>query len=127
MVNLSDKRIKLADFGLTVSRTQSLVHGAGTLFYMAPEALLVSCFQNDIWSVGIVLLEMLHGSIPPYYAQHRHDVGALCAAVSNADYSLLTHRVAIPNEKVGAFLQRCLARDSRQRALCFELFNRWMF
>ncbi len=49
------------------SRTSGLRQLAGTLFYMAPESMLpepASSVQSDLYSVGVVLYEMLTGELP---------------------------------------------------------------
>jgi hypothetical protein len=58
--------IKFADFGLAVIANQKQVcrNLCGTFAYMAPEIHLETqydCFAVDVWSMGIVLLEILCG------------------------------------------------------------------
>ena len=64
--------IKLSDFGLSrpleLGASHLSVNGyAGTLEYSAPETLRINeddrqklCFRADIWSLGVMLFEMLH-------------------------------------------------------------------
>jgi len=58
---------RLADFGISramtvTSRTEKVI---GTLWYMAPETLdQKRNVQTDIWSVGVILYQMLTGSLP---------------------------------------------------------------
>lgn len=62
-----EKNIRLADFGLSaVLKHQKLRAGCGTLPYMAPEMLRQEPYDEkaDVWSVGVVLYQMLTRRIP---------------------------------------------------------------
>lgn len=68
----SDDRLKLIDFGFAkhASTTDLSETICGSPLYMAPE-LLSSCPYNsttDLWSIGIILYEMIAGH-PPYHAE----------------------------------------------------------
>ena len=68
LVQRSDRRLKLADFGLSraFARPRAFTHEVVTLWYRAPEILLGAEHYStpvDVWSVGCVLAEM---ATPPY-------------------------------------------------------------
>ena len=68
LVRRSDRRLKLADFGLSraFARPCAFTHEVVTLWYRAPEILLGAEHYStpvDVWSVGCVLAEM---ATPPY-------------------------------------------------------------
>src|SRR5215470_3082011 len=65
-----DRVAKIVDFGLarfvaTASATQS-ISSTGTLPYMAPEQILGETIdqRSDIWSLGVILVQMIAGSHP---------------------------------------------------------------
>ena len=63
LVRRSDRRLKLADFGLSraFARPRAFTHEVVTLWYRAPEILLGAEHYStpvDVWSVGCVLAEM---------------------------------------------------------------------
>jgi len=70
---LADKSIKLLDFGIAKFEFSSQVTTDGTLLgtvaYMSPEQLHSSrntCHQSDIYSLGILMYEILTGKLPFY-------------------------------------------------------------
>ena len=62
--------IKLIDFGfakiLTPQKSFRTTTNCGTVGYTAPEVLLGNgySFEVDVWSYGVLLCEMLQGSLP---------------------------------------------------------------
>jgi serine/threonine protein kinase len=68
--------IKLTDFGITKQLDETMNDAwqgtfCGTLFYLSPERMENErySFEGDIWSIGIMLIEVLTGSYP--YMKHK--------------------------------------------------------
>jgi serine/threonine protein kinase len=75
---LKDGTIKVADFG--IAELQSNLSGysdqaVGSVHYMAPEQAkgAVADARSDIYSLGIVMYEMLTGQLPLYRGDARGD------------------------------------------------------
>nr|TKS15244.1 mitogen-activated protein kinase kinase kinase 1-like [Populus alba] len=68
--------IKLADFGLSkfMEDGQSLEHGVGSSYWMAPEVANPKSggydFRADTWSLGCTVVEMLTRKYPQYFQDH---------------------------------------------------------
>jgi serine/threonine protein kinase len=98
--------VKLADFGVgrtllrpTRMQTQAFV---GTPLYAAPEQLLMGRLdaRTDIYSVGVILYEMLMGDVPPLEARM---------------FRRPSHRFSNVTNKLEHFLARLLAVNPEQR------------
>ncbi|XP_056282012.1 mitogen-activated protein kinase kinase kinase 9 isoform X2 [Pseudoliparis swirei] len=67
MEDLSNKTLKITDFGLAREwhRTTKM-SAAGTYAWMAPEVIRSSTFSkgSDVWSFGVLLWELLTGEVP---------------------------------------------------------------
>ena len=61
-------KVKIADFGLAchLEDGECFRLDAGTLGYKAPEIILTepSDFKSDIWSLGVILYDLLCGECP---------------------------------------------------------------
>jgi serine/threonine protein kinase len=101
---------RLADFG--ISRALSTTHSgniAGTPFYMAPEAFDGERnVQTDIWSVGVILYQLLAGHLP--FPQR--DIGSLMQAILYQPPAPSVNFIPI---FLTSIINRALAKDPQQR------------
>jgi serine/threonine-protein kinase len=120
----STGRVKVLDFGLakrlassdveaaTLSGVSLTASGAivGTLQYMAPEILTgkTASAASDIWAFGILLYEMLAGTVP-FQGQSAYDLTA--SIMRDAPKPMPNN---IP-PMLAAIVQRCLKKEREQR------------
>lgn len=121
-----DGRIKIGDFGLARAVTTSTSTGAliGTVAYLSPELVMgrQADARSDIYSVGIMLYEMITGKQPfvgdvPIQVAYQH-----VNSTVDAPSALVPGLAA----EVDELVQWCTANDPEQRpvdgqALLFEL------
>ncbi|WP_394825127.1 protein kinase domain-containing protein [Pendulispora albinea] len=98
-----------ADHALTSTRST-----LGSPLYMSPEQLRSAKNvdrRSDIWSVGVILYEMLAGVLP----YHGEALGELFAAILEQNpIPIVQHRPDIP-PALAAVVHRCLERDPQRR------------
>lgn len=66
---IHDGKAKIADFGFAKKfkySSEKERYNVGSPLYMSPEALKKNIYslKNDIWSIGIMTYELLHGTTP---------------------------------------------------------------
>ncbi|XP_058847415.1 serine/threonine-protein kinase PAK 6-like isoform X1 [Acipenser ruthenus] len=118
-----DGRIKLSDFGFCaqiskdVPKRKSLV---GTPYWMAPEVISKTPYGTgvDIWSLGIMVVEMVDGE-PPYFSDD--PVQAMKRLRDQPPPTVKNTHMASPVLK--DFLGRMLTRDPLQRATAMDLLE----
>ncbi|KAG8542041.1 hypothetical protein GDO81_027354, partial [Engystomops pustulosus] len=115
--------VKLSDFGFCaqvnkeVPRRKSLV---GTPYWMAPELISRLPYgpEVDIWSLGIMVIEMVDGE-PPYF--NEPPLKAMKMIRDNPPPKLKNVQKVSPLLK--GFIDRLLVRDPSQRASANELLK----
>uniref|UniRef100_UPI000392CFF2 Serine/threonine-protein kinase PAK 6 n=1 Tax=Homo sapiens TaxID=9606 RepID=UPI000392CFF2 len=118
-----DGRVKLSDFGFCaqiskdVPKRKSLV---GTPYWMAPEVISRSLYATevDIWSLGIMVIEMVDGE-PPYFSDS--PVQAMKRLRDSPPPKLKNSHKVSP--VLRDFLERMLVRDPQERATAQELLD----
>jgi serine/threonine protein kinase len=91
----------------------------GSPIYMAPEVLRGENYsmKADIWSLGVVLYEMLFG-VCPYQSK---SIAMLISHINTKDISLPTDSHPI-SEKTEQLLRKLLTKDYFRRISWIELF-----
>ncbi|CAF3826776.1 unnamed protein product [Rotaria sp. Silwood1] len=121
-----DGSVKLTDFGFCaqLASTESLrTTMVGTPYWMSPEVIKKLKYDRkvDIWSLGILVIEMIDGS-PPYI--NEQPFRAMCKiAMQEEPPSISAESQARMSNDAMNFLKRCLSIDPQQRADTAELLG----
>ena len=116
-------RVLLTDFGIarTMDAATSTLVGAGTPAYMSPESIkgMDPTPQSDIYSLGIVLYEMLTGGERPFIGERATITGTTAEKVRWEHLHLNAVPVSKLNpgvdRRIDDVIAKCLAKDPRQR------------
>jgi len=110
-------QVKIMDFGLAkitgdqeLSETRTL---KGTVTYMSPEQAVGGDidYRTDIWSLGVVMYEMLSGNLP---FESAHDPLVLHSIINEEPFPLTEIRKNIPFE-LERIVEKCLSKDPGHR------------
>jgi serine/threonine-protein kinase len=120
-----DLVVKILDFGIAkiqvdrfleistdITRSQVLL---GTPLYMSPEQCKGAAkidARSDVWSLGVVLWELLAGTSP--FPQPR-SLGALMASIITEDLPLIQDLAPWVNSSVAEVVHRAMSRDIEKR------------
>jgi len=112
-----DDRVRILDFGLAklrnVSKLTQTATTLGTLNYMSPEQLqgLEVDARSDIWSVGVVLYEMITGQLP-----FKGDYEATVSySILNEEPEPLSRYKAGVSEELQRIVDKALRKDVNTR------------
>ena len=113
---LSDGTARVLDFGVAKVEDVTLTEGdlvPGTLVYMSPEHALGRAMDHraDVWSLGVVLFEMLTG-VRPFHGNGRQ---ALIDAITSRDPDPISAWRADLSEAISGVVRRSLAKRPDER------------
>ena len=117
----TDGKVKLGDFGfckmLEVNMAQTML---GSPIYMAPEVLKEEIYtlKADIWSLGVVLFEMLFGYCP----FESSSISQLINVIKDTDLRIPKEINPISNE-CETLIQKMLVKDQFKRIEWVDLFD----
>ena len=118
----SSGQVKLLDFGIAKDTTTPKLtldgHYVGSLHYLSPEQLMGKKVdkQSDIWSLGILLYEMVTGRLP----FESRSLNELYEKIKNADHVSVSAVYPGVPETIQDIIARCLKQKPAQRFSCAE-------
>jgi len=132
---LVDGRLKLIDFGIAKRMPSETTHisreaSVGTISYMAPEAVKQGSLKlgrpSDIWSLGIILYQMVYRHAPFAHLEPMQRIFQLADPNMAMNFPP-EHRLEGHSDETKALLvsvlEQCLQRDPRRRPSIPELLQ----
>ncbi|MEE9189587.1 MAG: serine/threonine-protein kinase, partial [Candidatus Neomarinimicrobiota bacterium] len=113
----NDNVVKIVDFGIAKLAGQTRITqdgtSLGTATYKSPEQTLSKDVDHrtDIWSLGVVLYEMLTGLTP---FQGEYEQAVVYSILNEEPESLTKHRIGIPKE-LEQIVNKALAKNTDER------------
>lgn len=119
----ADGRVKLSDFGFCAQVSQELPKRkslVGTPYWMAPEVISRLPYgpEVDIWSLGIMVIEMVDGE-PPFF--NEPPLQAMRRIRDTPPPSIKNSHKVSP--RLQGFIDRMLVRDPGQRSTAADLLS----
>jgi len=116
--------IKIADFGFSKKlkdKKQRNKTICGTPLYMAPQVVKKTSYsyKADIWSLGVILFEMLNGSTP-FHSKNRAEFESKVEASNYALKDSVMDKLTI---ECLLFLSHCLQENEDERKCITELIH----
>jgi len=121
-----DARVKILDFGLAklkgVSKLTKETSTLGTIHYMSPEQIQGKDVdhRSDIWSVGVVLYELLTGE-PPFKGDYEQ---AVTYAILNEEPKLLKDIESKYSANISSIITKMILKERENRyQSCLDLID----
>ena len=116
VILLPDGSVRLLDFGLAMENKARLIRSGttpGTIAYMSPEQIHGDAldFSTDLWSLGVVLYQMLAGE-RPFKGKDRR---AVIKAIINDDRDPVARRCPDLDPALAGIVERLLQKDPSMR------------
>ena len=112
-----DGRVRILDFGLAklkgVSKLTKESSTIGTVHYMSPEQIQGKYVdhRSDIWSLGVLLYEMLTGEVP-FHGEYEQ---AVTYAILNEEPESITSLINIIPDELNQIVCKCMKKNPNER------------